>query len=380
MKLTTETPTERVTQKYRDTLGLLAGMKGRRNASLLGLASLGIMAGLGDDRILAEVRAASGTPPLTDAEIMHALRTARRNTVPLTDKPDGQRWTPPQKPRPPLGNGAASFVHRMIAKGAGASFDTLRACSPFRTANRTPAEQAHWFFWALYGACDMVFVGTQTDKGEPWKNIIPAWTWKQRFFEGEPPPPLLIANPLTGREGETKEGSLSYRCGACVAAFRFALVEFDALPIAEQCAFWAGVIASGTLPLRSLVYSGGKSIHGLVEIGAADVDAWGKAIDKLLYAVANPTAPDAYRADRACRNPDRLTRLPGAIRPDKGTTQSLLWLASPQTASGCPTIAPPSERTEAPPEPADAPAAHPACGIEALAALPWQYTSLAYPR
>ena len=79
----------------------------------------------------------------------------------------------------------------------------------------------------------------------------------------------------------------------------------------------------------SLVYSGGKSIHGLVEISATDVDAWGKAIDKLLYAVANPNASEAYRADRACKNPDRLTRLAGAMRPDKGTTQSLLWLASP---------------------------------------------------
>jgi hypothetical protein len=73
----------------------------------------------------------------------------------------------------------------------------------------------------------------------------------------------------------------------------------------------------------------GKSIHGLVEIGAPDAAAWRLAKDKLLYAVANPYAPASHRADRACRNPDRLTRLAGATRPDKGTAQSLLWLASP---------------------------------------------------
>lgn len=46
----------------------------------------------------------------------------------------------------------------------------------------------------------------------------------------------------------------------------------------------------------------------------------------------------------------------------------LAELCEPQTASGCPRIAPPQERTEAPPEPDEALAARPTCGIEALAA------------
>lgn len=312
--------------KYRDRLATLAGMKGRRNASLLGLVSLGIMAGLGDDRILAEVQAASGTPPLTDAEIMHALRTAHRDTVPLTDRPGAARWTPPKPKPPPLGAGAATYVVRRINQGIGATLETLSACSPLPIPT-DPTGQTRAFLSALYSDTDRLFIGTEIDRGLPPLNIRAAGEWLTALQPNRLHP-LICANPLTGREGVTKEGKTSFRCGACVAAFRFALVEFDVLPITEQCAFWAGVIASGTLPLRSLTYSGGKSIHGLVEIGAADVDAWGKSIDKLLYAVANPTAPDVCRADRACRNPDRLTRLPGATRPDKGTVQGLLWLAS----------------------------------------------------
>ena len=33
-----------------------------------------------------------------------------------------------------------------------------------------------------------------------------------------------------------------------------------------QAAFWVGVAMKGLLPLRSLVYSCGKSIHGIVRL------------------------------------------------------------------------------------------------------------------
>lgn len=40
----------------------------------------------------------------------------------------------------------------------------------------------------------------------------------------------------------------SHRCAACVASCRYALVEFDALPLPDQCRFWAGVIRSHVCP------------------------------------------------------------------------------------------------------------------------------------
>ena len=315
-----------VLTKYRERLASLASMKGRRNSSLLGLATLGVMAGLGDDRILAEVRAASGTPPLTDAEITHALRTAHKDTQAI-DRNLSPRWTPTKPKPPPLFASAAGYVGRMTARGAGATFATLSKSSPLAIPT-DPKAQAAAFLLDLYADADLLFLGDKIDKGEIGKNILPAAGWQCAIGAGLPLPPLVIANPLTGAEGMTKEGKPSYRCGECVAAFRFALVEFDELPMEHQAAFWAGVITTGTLPLRSLVYSGGKSMHGLVEIGATGVDAWRRSIEKLLYAVANPNAHVKQRADRACKNPDRLTRLPGATRPDKDTVQTLLWLAS----------------------------------------------------
>jgi len=81
------------------------------------------------------------------------------------------------------------------------------------------------------------------------------------------------------------------------------------------------------LQVRSLVYSGGKSIHGLVEISKGDSDTWKKNMEILRYATCHPDAPPEYKADRACCNPDRLTRLAGGKRSDNGKLQSLLWLS-----------------------------------------------------
>jgi len=234
--------------------------------------------------------------------------------------------TPAPKPKPPLGPGARDYVARMIERGKGATLATLRDASPLAIP-ADPHEQAWAFMWTLYDHDALLFCGSQTDAGRIGQTIRSAWDWRKAFRAGEPPPPLLIANPLTGREGRTKEGKLSYRCAACVAARRFALVEFDAMPLEKQARFWAGVIESKTLPLRALTYSGGKSLHGFIEINAPDPGAWGRIVSTLLYAVAHPEAPPEYQADRACKTLDRLTRLPGATRPDKGTIQTLLWLS-----------------------------------------------------
>jgi len=234
-------PQDRVLTAYRERLAGLAGMKGRRNSSLLGLCNLGVLAGLDDGRIEAEIRAASGTPPLTEGEIRHALLTARRDTVPLAERPGTEQraWKPAPPPPPPLGQRASSYVARMIARGQGATFGTLVACSPVAIP-ATPTEQAALFLRKLYRPWERIFCGDSTDRGEPGHNIRYVSEWLEDFANGATVPPFLIANPLTGHKGVTKEGKLSFRCGECVAFRRFALVEFDAMPLEGQCAFWLG--------------------------------------------------------------------------------------------------------------------------------------------
>lgn len=323
---------EAVLSKYRERLAWLAGNVGGRNDSLLGLCNCGVRAGRSDGQMEREIIDASGTPPLTEKEVRRAIAAARYSAYssavhrPRTPAPN---WRPNPKPPPPIGDGASTFVDRMIAQGEGATGKTLIQASPVPIPPE-PWKQTACFLGAMYEETDYLFCGEQYHEGKIGKNVLMAKHWRQlvNITQSALPYPLLIANPLTGKNALTKEGKPSPRCAASVKWHRYALVEFDAMPLNDQCAFWAGVIATGTLPLRSLVYSGNKSLHGLIEVDAPDRAQWDKRIEVLLFATHNPNAPKDRQADRACRNPDRMTRLAGAWRQDKNKWQRLVWLAS----------------------------------------------------
>ncbi len=99
-----------------------------------------------------------------------------------------------------------------------------------------------------------------------------------------------------------------------VTKFRFALVESDAMPIAEQIAMYRKL----ELPVAALVSSAGKSVHAIVRVDAADVREYRKRVDFLYDFLAN----HGVKVDTQNRNPSRLSRMPGATR--NGQIQKLL--------------------------------------------------------
>lgn len=103
-------------------------------------------------------------------------------------------------------------------------------------------------------------------------------------------------NPLDGK-GVKNEN---------VTEYRYALVESDSMPIAQQNA----VIRELELPVAVLVYSGGKSLHAIVKIDAPNYDEYRKRVD-YLYKVCKE---NGLEIDRQNRNPSRLSRMPGVIR------------------------------------------------------------------
>ena len=103
-------------------------------------------------------------------------------------------------------------------------------------------------------------------------------------------------NPLDG-QGVRNEN---------VTAFRYALVESDTIPIAEQDA----VFRKLELPIAALVHSGGKSIHAIVHIDADSLDEYRKRVS-FLYDFLEK---NGVTIDRQNRNPSRLSRMPGVMR------------------------------------------------------------------
>lgn len=105
-----------------------------------------------------------------------------------------------------------------------------------------------------------------------------------------------------------------------VTAFRFALLEFDSVPLDLQFS----LLARLPLPINAIITSGGKSVHAWVRVNAKSADAYRERVAEML-GLLKP-----YGVDQANKNPSRLSRLPGAQRkigagPDG--RQRLLYLA-----------------------------------------------------
>lgn len=96
---------------------------------------------------------------------------------------------------------------------------------------------------------------------------------------------------------------------ADVADFRFALVESDDMEVERQKA----LIDELELPCAMIVHSGGKSLHAIVRVDAADYAEYRKRVD-YLYDVCKR---NGLALDTQNKNPSRLSRFPGFARGEE---------------------------------------------------------------
>ena len=94
-----------------------------------------------------------------------------------------------------------------------------------------------------------------------------------------------------------------------VAAYKYALVESDKMPVEQQIA----IIKEMRLPVAVLVYSGGKSAHAIVRIDAPDERTYRQRVDRLYEECKR----NKFEVDTQNKNASRLSRLPGVYRKDK---------------------------------------------------------------
>lgn len=354
--------------KYSTALANL--MPGTRDANLVTVALHGRQAGMTPDELYDDIMAnAPGATRPNPAAVRRAIEHAAR-TVELGGRKDyaaanskaaafDRIWTPKREPtaaekreaaRKALPDKVRGTVARLVIEGRGATSKSLRAMSP--TAIPTaPAEQAaahlnalgadwRWQIWA--GT-----IGAKVPGGKRG-GIVAPFALADTIRAGLADIPTHVSlNPLTGREGRTKDGQPSFDCAETVAAFPFALLEFDGLPLADQCAVFAALIRKKPGRVVSIVYSGGKSLHAVMLMPECDdrrmhtktrVEAlredrteaddrkWAANMEKLRSAFASSDNP-AERIDLApTMNPAIHTRLAGAYRADKSKRQTLLYL------------------------------------------------------
>ena len=122
-----------------------------------------------------------------------------------------------------------------------------------------------------------------------WKKEAGAW---------------IRINPLDGKGASKKN----------VTRYSYCLIESDDLPIKEQEETFKRL----NLPIATMVYSGGKSIHAIVKIDATNIQEYEERVQFCYDFLKN----NGISIDIQNKDPNRLSRMPGVTR--NGVVQTLL--------------------------------------------------------
>ena len=296
--------------EYREWLRSMPGLHktSGRNNSLLSIVRAGIRTGRSDERLMAEIISAGGAPRLSDAEVRRAIAAAHR---PMDGSGHARRVTLPSD--------GGAFFRAMVKAGAGFTEDTLWGTPPCRR------EQCRLHVNAIFDACDEA--GTP---GYLWWTGRHAWSPRDRrslatitkIWNRTPLHQFVIPSPMSGMSADMPngDGKGTHPCFACKATVETSPIivcEYDRVAPEQQFAFWAGVLCEQTLDVRSIVWSGSKSYHALVKVP--------EGRDRSEYvAYLRSIMPDI---DPAPMHPAGLTRLAGAVRPETGQLQRLVYCA-----------------------------------------------------
>jgi hypothetical protein len=302
-------------ETYREKLACIPppGEGGGCHGVLLGAANLGVRANLPFEVIFSDIRQAipPGRRRVPDREITDAINRA------MVDHNGGSFYPRPAPEKPMVRDGVAA-LRRIIESSVISDEADLWEASPIRI-NWLPKEDTTHLLLAMYDDNDTLFIGGKYDV-----TPRPVSEWLDFIAKGGSPGPQFIPNPLSGQLAPNKAGDgETYRGDYNVIAFRHCVVEFDNLSREDQIRFWTSV----RLPICGLIDSGGKSIHAIIDVQKLakirTYAEWAMEIERNLYdRLLVPIGVDSQ-----CKNPARLSRLPGHFRAEKGRWQRLLWLA-----------------------------------------------------
>lgn len=231
------------------------------------------------------------------------------------------------------------WVQRMIECGLGKTSDDIKNLSPHlqpydengekmvtqiprRTEQNPDAAAITQVQAILSSARDLVdrfWVGDSQAQGQS----VQAFDLVNMPMTGvklHPLPKFIIPNALTDDAGETKNSEESLPCDSTVKSARLMVIKFDALTEEEQTAFWCGVLETDVFRIVSLVSSGDKTIHALVEV-EGEYGAFRERVLRLCCSAENAQ----YRCDATLLHPSAPTCLAGARCLTTGRYQELLF-------------------------------------------------------
>jgi hypothetical protein len=133
----------------------------------------------------------------------------------------------------------------------------------------------------------------------------------------------FLSNPVLG-EWQSVERLISpsnpkgmtLRCEESLTDYRYLVLESDQAPIE----LWIPILAQLPLPVVSITTSGGRSIHAMIRVNAANSKDWQTIKQKIAPALVT------LGGDNGALTLVRLSRLPCCFRKSKDQWQELLYL------------------------------------------------------
>ena len=316
----------------------------RRGATWDGLKDLtfwAVAAGLSADDVITDARAQGVTD--RDADIRRGMETAR----PKVDAwnaahADGRTarsayYRPKPKPPKPKPSRAVEDCVEAGRRGLCTSSAAVMALSPVDVRHMDAGAQRRAQLGAMFDRPDLqaLPVGIAPHSGA-WipragHDFMPVADWLSDGARLATAGELVKINPFTGASENRADGKQHLATNATVAAFAHALMEFDEMPLSDQCAFWYGALTLYRLPVVALVYSGGKSIHGVVRVDCATRAEFDKAADLARRTFATSPNPSMRLDVQSLALPIAGARLAGCVRADTRRAQRLLYLARTAT-------------------------------------------------
>ncbi len=303
--------------RTRQHLSAPAGTGGRHAQLLKVIPSL-LGQGLSSDAVFAQARQMYGED-VSDREIADVIRWASgKSFTPCSPRftskqmPSATR-SAPTKPVDPVAN---------ITKFLG-DFRT-NDCDLWHVSPWRPLEDWRFdslmFLAGMFHAGELVNIVTEHRDGGPIGYGITKTRddWMRAIRDHGTPQGEAGAwvrmNPADGK-GITD---------ANIASHRFALLEFDHVPLELQLS----LLARLPLPINAILLSGGRSAHGWVRLNSPTAEAYRDTVNEMLRLLA------PFGVDPSNKNPSRLSRLVGAQRTLGASgdgQQRLLYLAPDRT-------------------------------------------------
>jgi hypothetical protein len=177
--------------------------------------------------------------------------------------------------------------------------------SPVSNIAVIPDSVGHWH--QLFDPNDLLCVGKSFDD---YKVISAAELPAHESYQ------FIVPNPLRKRAGRTQTGNLTGHCRDVVGPRRYIVMESDhGTSFDQQVAILFWVAEKTETPLRLVVRSGGKSLHGWFDTAGAsetDIFNWVRLVIRVGF-------------DPRLILPEQYSRYPGGLRPDKNARQEILF-------------------------------------------------------